>query len=33
MSKVKNPQKIEEKLDLTKFTTDQNHAHITIDPN
>ena len=32
MSKKKNPTTIDEKLALTKFTTDQNYAHITINP-
>ena len=32
MSETKKPLTIEEKLALTKFTTDQNYAHITIKP-
>jgi ferredoxin like protein len=32
MSRAKKPMTIEEKLDLTKFTSDQNYAHITINP-
>jgi ferredoxin like protein len=31
MSDTKKVMTIEEKLDLTKFTSDHNHAHITID--
>lgn len=33
MSKSNNPTKIEDKLALTKFTTDKNFDHITINPN
>jgi len=32
MSKSKKTMTVEEKLDLTKFTTDQNYEHITINP-
>ena len=32
MSKIENPKTLEEKLNLTKFTSDQKYAHITINP-
>jgi ferredoxin like protein len=32
MSKSNKPKTLEEKLDLTKITTDQNYAHIEINP-
>jgi ferredoxin like protein len=32
MSKTNKPKTLEEKLDLTKFTTDHNYAHISIVP-
>ncbi len=32
MSKANKTKTLEEKLDLTKFTTDHNYAHISINP-